>query len=343
MQAFGNPMTASVASLATSRVSLVNWSNVACVPCKSVLNLVVLSLSQWPIAPTKSGWKTESGAGAAEGLAADSPGCWHGISPGGRSSCAGADAARQSAQAATTARAIAAKEQASTISGWPVIPIPSTSQPRAGWAGHVAKMRSGGSSEQIEGGDNAGDQRHPGDRDPEAQSFFDDRACLRAVAVEQERLDVKSHAARDDRQHNEQEQIVACEARGNGHDFIGDRGEPLEQDDPAAPLRVSRAECVDLFAVAVELDQPETDRIVKHGAYEITEHDAGDRRQGAHGRVEPGPVRPRERHWNQHRVGRDRKERAFHERDDAHQPGGVRLVGGGDAPIVEAAKHGGLA
>src|SRR5262249_14619200 len=37
------------------------------------------------------------------------------------------------------------------------------------------------------------------------------------------------------------------------------------------------------------------------------------------------------------------KERAFHERNDAHQPGGVRLVGGGDAPIVGAAKHGGLA
>jgi hypothetical protein len=49
MRAFGNPITASVASLATSRVSLANWSNVACVPCKSVLNLVVPSLSQWPI------------------------------------------------------------------------------------------------------------------------------------------------------------------------------------------------------------------------------------------------------------------------------------------------------
>src|SRR6516225_10546421 len=198
MQAFGNPMTASVASLATSRVSLVNWSNVACVPCKSVLNLVVLSLSQWPIVSTKPGWKTESGAGTAEGLAADSPGCWLGILPGGRSSCAGAGAARPSAHTATTARAMAAKEQTSTISGWLVIPIPSTSQPRAAWAGHVAKMRSGGSSEQIEGGDDAGDQHHPGDRDPEAQPFLDDRARLGAVAVEQECLDVKSHAARDD-------------------------------------------------------------------------------------------------------------------------------------------------
>src|SRR5262249_6225235 len=68
MRAFGNPMTASEASLATSRVSLANWSNVACVPCKSVLNLVVPSLSQWPMVSTKPGWKTESGAGAAEGF-----------------------------------------------------------------------------------------------------------------------------------------------------------------------------------------------------------------------------------------------------------------------------------
>src|SRR2546430_16635868 len=123
--------------------------------------------------------------------------------PGGRRSCAGADAARPSAHTATTARAIAAKEQASNICGWLVIPIPSTSQPRAAWAGHVAKMRSGGTSEQIEGSDDAGDQHHPGDRDPEAQPFFDDRARLRAVAGEQKRLEVKSHAARDARQHHE--------------------------------------------------------------------------------------------------------------------------------------------
>src|SRR5690349_2478400 len=236
MRAFGNPMTASVASLATSRVSLANWSNVACVPCKSVLNLVVPSLSQWPIVSTKPGRKAEFGAGAAEGLAADSPGCWLGTSPGGRRSCAGAGAATAIAHTATTARAIAAKEQASNISGWLVILISSTSQPDAGWAVHMAKRRSRGSSEHREGSDDAGDQHHPGDRDPEGQPFFDDRARLGAVAVEQDRLDVKSHAARDGRQHHEQEQIVAGEARCNGHDFIGDRGEALEQNDPAAPL-----------------------------------------------------------------------------------------------------------
>src|SRR5262249_12601831 len=207
------------------------------------------SLSQWPIVSTKPGRKTESGAGAAGGLAAGSPGCWLGISPGGRTSCAGADVTRQSAPAASTARAMAAKERASSVSGWLVISIPSTSQPRAGWAGHVAKMRSGGTSKQIEGGNDAGDQHHRGDRCPEAQPFFDDGARLRAVAVEQERLDIKSHAARDDRQQHEQEQIVAGETRRNGHDLVGDRGEPLEQDDPAAPLHVSRTERVDLVAV----------------------------------------------------------------------------------------------
>src|SRR5262245_29030370 len=254
MRACGNPTPASVASLAASRVSLPSWSNVACAPCKADLNLVVPSLNQCPIASTKPGRRPESG----DGLAAGSLGCWLGISLGGCRSCAEA-AARPSAHAATTVRAMVAKEQASSISEWLAIPVPSTSRPRAGWAGHVAKMRRGGTSEQMEGGDEAADQRHGGDRCPEAQPFFDDRARLRAVAVEQERLDIKSHAARDDRQHDEQEQIVAGEARRNGHDLVGDRGEPLEQDDPAAPLRVSRTERVDLVAVAVELDQPEPD------------------------------------------------------------------------------------
>src|SRR5258707_8050454 len=85
---------------------LANWSNVACVPCKSVLNLVVPSLSQWPIVSTKPGWKTESGAGVAEGLAADSPACWLGIWPGGRRAWAGAGPARPRAHAATTAAAL---------------------------------------------------------------------------------------------------------------------------------------------------------------------------------------------------------------------------------------------
>src|SRR5262249_4130819 len=170
--------------------------NVACAPCKPDLNLVVPSLNQCPIASTKPGRETEFGAGAAGGLAAGSPDGWLGISPGGRTSCAEANVTRQSAHTATTARAVVTKEQASSIPAWLVLPVPAPSQPRAGWAGHVAKMRSGGTSEQIEGGDDAADQGHGGDRRPEAQPFFDDRARLRAIAVEQERLDIKSHAAR---------------------------------------------------------------------------------------------------------------------------------------------------
>src|SRR5215831_3511472 len=43
----------------------------------------------------------------------------------GRTSCAGADVTRQSAPAASTAHAMAAKERASSVSGWLVISIPS--------------------------------------------------------------------------------------------------------------------------------------------------------------------------------------------------------------------------
>src|SRR5262249_5175977 len=65
--------------------------------------------------------------------------------------------------------------------------------------------------------------------------------------------------------------------------------------------------------------------------------------EGADAGIEEGPVRSRQRHRNQHGVGRHWKERTFHERDRAHQPGRMGLPGGGDAPIVKAAKHGGPA
>src|SRR5215470_4032643 len=109
MRAFGNPTTASVASLPAPGAPLPGGPNVACAPCKSDLNLVVPSLSQCPIASTKPGRETEFGAGAAGGLAAASPGGWLGISPGGRTSCAEANVTRQSAHAATTVRAMVAK------------------------------------------------------------------------------------------------------------------------------------------------------------------------------------------------------------------------------------------
>jgi hypothetical protein len=80
-------------------------------------------------------------------------------------------------------------------------------------------------------------------------SRFSRMARLRAVAVEQECLYVKPHPARDDRQQHEQEEIITGKARRNGYDLIRDRGQSLDQDDPAAPLRVGCAEGVDPVAI----------------------------------------------------------------------------------------------
>ena len=77
-----------------------------------------------------------------------------------------------------------------------------------------------------------------------------------AVAVEQEASKIEPHAARDDRQHDEQAEVEAGKPRSDGHDLVGDRGQPLEQDDPGAVMRIGGAERLDLVAVAVEPDQP---------------------------------------------------------------------------------------
>src|SRR5262249_10183575 len=165
-------------------------------------------------------------------------------------------------------------------------PDPMTSQPRTDSARRVAKLRRVGTSEQIESGNDAGDQHYRGDGRPELQPFFNDLARLRAVAVEQERFGIKPHAARDDRQQHEQDEIVPSKARGNGHDLIGDRSETFDENDPTAPLGVGSTECVDLVTVAIEVDQPESDGVVEYRADEVAEHSAGDRRQRAYGRIE---------------------------------------------------------
>ena len=77
-----------------------------------------------------------------------------------------------------------------------------------------------------------------------------------AVAIEQESQQEKARATRHNRQNDEQAEIVTGKARRDRHDLVGDRRQPLDQDDPGAPLRVSRAEGFDLVAVAVEMDQP---------------------------------------------------------------------------------------
>src|SRR5262245_44811358 len=95
---------------------------------------------------------------------------------------------------ATVARAIRARPRAPMFSGRLVITAPFRSQPRAGCAGGMAKLRYNGTSKQVERGNDAGDEYDRSHAGPEAQPLFDDCARLLAVAVEQERLGVKAHS-----------------------------------------------------------------------------------------------------------------------------------------------------
>ena len=61
--------------------------------------------------------------------------------------------------------------------------------------------------------------------------------------------------------------------------------------------------------------------VVEHGADEIAEHAAGHRSDRAQGREIRLVGSRRERHGDQHGVGRDREERALDERDRSHDPG----------------------
>ena len=187
------------------------------------------------------------------------------------------------------------------------------------------------------------DEHHGAQRHPEPKPLLDDHAGLRAVAVEQKSQQIEADAARDERQPEEHPEIVTGKARGDCYNFIRNRREALEQNDPGAPLRIGAAEGIDLIAIAVQLDQPVPDRVDKAAR---RWHSRACLRQPTYGtdmRVEPGAVGPRQRHRDQHRVRRDRKNRAFQKRDHAHQPGCIGLLGGANAPVVKAAEHVGLA
>src|ERR1700687_4419263 len=114
--------------------------------------------------------------------------------------------------------------------------------------------------------DHTGAKQHP-----QAQPFFDDMARLLAVAVQQECHREEAHGARHDRKDDEQRKIVAGEARGNGHQFVRDRGESLEEDNQGPPTRILLAEYLNLATEAVDMDQPAADRVIEQRANRIAD------------------------------------------------------------------------
>src|SRR5262245_41784171 len=94
------------------------------------------------------------------------------------------------------------------------------------------------------------------------------------VAVQQKRQYEETGAARDDRKKQKQPEIVAGKARRNGHDLIGNWRKALKKDDPAAPVRIGVAKSLHLVAVAIDLDQPSTNRIIENCTDSVTEQPA---------------------------------------------------------------------
>src|SRR5579872_142340 len=102
-------------------------------------------------------------------------------------------------------------------------------------------------------------------------------ARLLAITIEQERQQKEAGAARNDRKDDKQPEIVPGKARRDCDNLVGDRREPLEQNDPGAPLRISGAKGLDLVAIAVEMNEPGAERVIQQRADRIAENAAGNR------------------------------------------------------------------
>src|SRR5262245_9849293 len=99
-----------------------------------------------------------------------------------------------------------------------------------------------------------------------------------AIAVQEKRQHKKSGTAGDDRKQRKQPKVVAGKSRCNCHDFVGDRGQTLEQDDPGTPFGVGFAKRLDLVAVTIKTDKPSADGIVEKRTDGLTEQSSRNRR-----------------------------------------------------------------
>ncbi len=171
---------------------------------------------------------------------------------------------------------------------------------------------------------------------------FDSNLDPFTIAIEQDRGHEEASTAGDDREQDKQPYIVAGEAGGDRDQLVGDRCHALHQDDQGAPLRIGGAECLDLAAKTVQVDQPVPDGVIEQCADGVAEDAAQDRRRCADRRIEPGPLRLRQRHRGEHDIGRHRKERAFGKSHGSQNPERMGLVGSGDTPVIDPSEHGAM-
>src|SRR5688500_15930272 len=101
--------------------------------------------------------------------------------------------------------------------------------------GGFAKIGFLGASEGIFGDEEPADNGGKEAGGDQGQPLLDEAADRLAIDAQQLSLEEEARAPRDNRQRHEHEEIIAGEARGYGHDLVGNRRHALDQDDPRAP------------------------------------------------------------------------------------------------------------
>ncbi|OIQ69489.1 hypothetical protein GALL_489100 [mine drainage metagenome] len=91
--------------------------------------------------------------------------------------------------------------------------------------------------------------------------------------------------------------------------------------------------------LAVEFEDRLGDHLKRVMADRPAEHAAQHRGYGGNQRIAHGAVGFRQAHRDEKHIGRDRKHRAFHERDHGQCGGGIARSGPGEGPVVKRAKH----
>ena len=84
--------------------------------------------------------------------------------------------------------------------------------------------------------------------------FFEDGFQRATPFVEDACENEKARATRDDRQHDEQDEIVIKRARHDGDKLIGDGRQPFDEDEPRAPFGVKFFQRWDAIGIAIEIE-----------------------------------------------------------------------------------------
>src|SRR5262245_23679616 len=174
-----------------------------------------------------------------------------------------------------------------------------------------ASLSDAAALEGIFGDEEAADDRREEAGGDEGQALLDEAADRFAIDAQQLSLEEEARPARNERQHDEHEEIIAGKSGSDGYNLVGDRREAFDQDHPGAPFGVGLAKRLDALAVAVERDQPLTERVVKQRADGIAEDAAEHRGDSADERIEPRLRRVGERHGDEDDVRRNGEERAL--------------------------------